>query len=139
MKHCFKRWGCHNCNSPYTTLWSAEEHLFIRVEKVFLTNDRGVARDCKARIEDPTLLPQFMQPTSIGFEAWIVEPGETKCNMWTFHIKGDNEVYGRPCGASASSYRPPGTTKRRKAGEWYLTPWVPKEAIESCIKLYVKV
>jgi hypothetical protein len=115
-------------------LWANEEHVFLKVDKVFLTNDRGVARDCREKVANPS-----MQATSIGFEGWICEPGETKCNMWGFHIKSNNEVWGRPVGASVSSYRPPGTTKRRKPGEWHLAPWVPKEVVESCINLYVKV
>ena len=134
---CFKRWGCSNCESGYAKLWTTDEHIFLRVEKVFLTNERGVARDCKMQIANPAY-PNWMQPSSIGFEGWIVEPYETKCNMWQFWIKNDSEVVGRPCGASASSYRPPGSNKRRKPGEWYPTPWVPKDAVESCIKLFVK-
>lgn len=131
---CYRRWGCHDCKSDYTDLWETIDHKFLRVDKVFLANDRGVQRDCRLDAANP-----LMKATSIGFEAWIVEPGEVKCNMWQFHIKENNEIWGRPCGASASSYRPPGTTKRRKPGEWYLTPWVPKEAIDTCISLYVKV
>jgi len=134
MITCYKRWGCSTCESPYTKLWTAGEHIFLSVEKVFLTNDRGVQRDCRLKAANP-----LVQATSIGFEGWIVEPNEIKCNMWQFHIKDDNQVYGRPCGASASSYKPPGSTKHRKRGEWYLTPWVPKEAIDHCIALFVKV
>lgn len=135
MKHtCFKNYGCSRCESPDTDLWEQEEHVFLRVDKVFLANDRGVARDCRATIASP-----LIQATSIGFEGYIVEPGETKVNIWQFWIKDNNEVWGRPCGASVSSYRPPGSTKRRKPGEWYLAPWVPKEAVDACIALFVKV
>lgn len=133
MKTHFKRWGCNDCKSPYTELWSTEQHLFLKVEKVYVVNDRGVQRDCTLSVADPRV-----QATYIGFEGWIVEPGEVKCNMWQFWIKEDG-VWGRPCGASASSYRPPGTTKRRKPGEWYQAPWVPKEAVDDCIALFVKV
>jgi hypothetical protein len=133
MNHvCFKRWGCHDCNSPATFMWYETEHLFIAVSKVFLVNDRGVQRDCSMKIANP-----LVKATGIGFEGWIVEPGETKCNMWQFWIKDMNDVLGRPCGASASYYRPPGTTKRRKPGEWYPAPWVPKKAIEDCISKFV--
>jgi hypothetical protein len=130
---CFKRYGCSRCGSDYTDLWENEEHAFLRVEKIFLTNDKGVMRDCKLEAANP-----LFKATHIGFEGWIVEPGETKCNMWQFWIKENDEVWGRPCGASASSYRPAGTTKRRKPGEWYATPWVPKEAIQDCISKFVK-
>jgi hypothetical protein len=80
----------------------------------------------------------LIQATHIGFEGYIVEPGATKCNLWQFWIK-ENEVLGRPCGGSCSTYRPPGSAKRRTPGEWYQTPWVPKEAVDYCISLFVKV
>lgn len=134
MKHtCFKKWGCSRCESPSTELWEDDGHIFLRVDKVFLANDRGVARDCRAGVASP-----LIQATHIGFEGYIVEPGQTKCNMWQFWIKENNEVYGRPCGGSSSSYRPPGSNKRRMPGEWYATPWVPKAAVEACIDLFVK-
>lgn len=134
---CFRQYGCSHCGSDYASLWATDEHIFLRVDKVFLCNERGVARECTMKIADPNR-PGWMQPTSIGFEGWVVEPHAVKCNMWQFWIKENNEVLGRPCGASASSYRPPGSNKRRKPGEWYATPWVPKDAVKACIELYVK-
>lgn len=137
MKTHYTRWGCIYCGKNgldgFDDLWINEGHTFVSVESVHLVNERGVELD-HPKVSDPNI-----KVSSIGFRGWIVEPEQTKCNMWEFWIKNQDEVWGRPCGASVSTYRPPGTTKRRKRGEWYPTPWVPKDAVNACIKLFVKV
>lgn len=141
MKVCYSRYGCGKCKSngyDNDGLWQSEDHFFIQVDRVYFVNERGVELD-HPKVSDPAI-----KAASIGFRGWVAEPGETKCNMWQFWIKESNKVMGRPCGASASSYSPPGTPlnqygvpKRRQRGEWYSASWVPKEAVEACIKLFV--
>lgn len=143
MRTCYTRHGCSKCDdhgrSRDIDLWINEDHIFLQVDRVYFVNERGV------ELDHPNAADPAVKAASVGFRGWVVEPGETKCNMWQFWIKSKNDVMGRPCGASVSSYRPPnapmnqyGYPKRRAKGEWYEADWVPQEAIEDCINLMVK-
>lgn len=131
MRVCFSDWACGTCHKGGDDLWVNEEHLLIKIIKIYLTTTIGVAMD-HPKIMDPKVVPG-----NIGFRAWIVEPGEMKCNMWQFWIKTKQDIWGRPCGASASSYIPTDPGKRRKRGAWLRTPWVPKDAIDECVDMFL--
>ena len=118
----------------HNNIWELDAPLLISIKRVYMIENHGANNI--SRVKDVLMKPDTKVDT-LAFDGMVIEESNTYANIWQFRLVGDI-VEGRPAGGARISHRiiidENGQKRRRKAGEWYKTDWIPKDAIEAVVK-----